>query len=98
MLPVFLLRCSSMWGAFPLLGSVIETWLQFQGHAILLMQCGMPREADYTPKAQRGRWKALGSITAMGCLTAEGRAGPGEGTDGSRELDQSFAGPSLARP
>ncbi|CAE7727934.1 TDRD1 [Symbiodinium necroappetens] len=45
MLPVFLLRCSSMWGAFPLLGSVI---------------------ADYTPKAQRGRWKALGSITAMG--------------------------------
>eukprot|EP00439_Symbiodinium_sp_Y106_P063968 s1172_g9.t7 len=45
MLPVFLLRCCSMWGASPLLGSII---------------------ADYTPKAQRGRWKALGSITAMG--------------------------------
>jgi len=45
MLPIFLLRCSSMWGASPLLGSII---------------------ADYTPKAQRGRWKALSSITAMG--------------------------------
>ena len=74
MLPVFLLRCCSMWGASPLLGSIIETWLH-QGQRVCCVMRLSCHERPTTPRRRRGGvgkpWAP--SLQWAACQKGEGR-------------------------